>query len=139
MLTKDLLFTVVSGWAVLTVLAAAITAAYLLRQPVTATGPRQRTAHRTRMRPHFWLGLAIPVLALAHAWPAMTGGSITHANQVGIDLASVAFLAAVSQAALGARLRKTSTGRLRHAHRYTMIAIVFLAIGHIVLNSTLVR
>ena len=55
------------------------------------------------------------------------------------NLSKTRFLAAASQAALGARLRKTSSRRLRQAHRYTMTAIVFLAIGHIVLNSTLVR
>lgn len=139
MLTKNLLFTAVSGWAALTILAAAITAAYLLRRPVPATGSLQRPSHGTRMRPHFWLGLAIPALALVHAWPAMTGGGIAHVDQVGIDLASVAFLAAVGQAALGARLRGARSGRLRHLHRYTMIAIVVLTIGHVILNSTLVR
>lgn len=127
-------FTQVTGWLLAAVVVTTIAAAYLLRR---ATRPPK---FLVRMRPHFWLGGSVPVIAMIHLWPSMSTGMAAEVNKIGLYLATVAFFLTILQVFLGSQLRSTQLtdhASLRRQHRLTMVGIVFFAAAHMIANSGL--
>ena len=129
-----IILTSISGWVV----------ALLL--PITITIPlrhsRVQRAILPALRPHFWLGYGIAVLAIAHAGIAEGLGVALRANAMGVYLATGALLLVFLQVFLGLLLREPSLRRrplVRRRHIWVMVCIIVLAIGHIALNSALLH
>src|SRR6266516_6155539 len=98
------LFTLVSGWIILAILATTIALPFALRGDTTIPLIGGPVPYLRRMRPHFWLGGSLAPLTFAHLWPAMQGGWVRQVDQTGLTLASVAFLLIPVQVGLGLRL-----------------------------------
>ena len=89
------------------------------------------------MRGHYRLGWAIPLLAFAHAWIAMSGGLARVVNLAGLWLATAAWLGMLLQAALGASLREKTGADRRTAKRwhFALMALIGAStVAHVVLN-----
>lgn len=135
-----LLFTGISGWALVAAVAITISLPYLLRR--RARAGTQRRPLLQRLRPHYWLGYIIAIVALAHAVAPMAAGLGGRTSQAGLYLATGALLLVFSQIFLGLLLREPSTLRrqvIRRRHFWGMVALVVLALGHIALNSALIQ
>jgi uncharacterized membrane protein len=97
---------------------------------------------RPRMGLHERLGFGIAALAVAHALIATGSGVALRAGAAGIYLATGALALVFVQVFLGLLLREPSLRRrptVRRRHVWGMIGLVMLALGHIVLNSTLLH
>jgi hypothetical protein len=91
-----------------------------------------------RMRPHYWLGITIAVVTVAHALLPLFGGVRGTVNVLGLSLAVLALCLVLPQVNLGLRLRNPKTPErtaLRRLHLVIMVCLVVLALGHIALNS----
>ena len=129
-----------SGWVLLAALAATIAVPFALRHR-SGRDAVQRPL-RQRLRPHYWLGYVIAALALVHAGLATGSGLALHANATGVSLATAALVLVGAQVCLGVLLREPSVRNrpaLRRRHRWVMVGIVAVTVGHIVLNSPLVH
>lgn len=135
-----LVFTSISGWALVLAVVITISLPYLLRRRLPTRAKGQPILQR--LRPHYWLGYAIAIVALAHAVTPMAAGLGGRTSQAGLYLATGALLVVFSQIFLGLLLREPSTLRrqvIRRRHFWGMVALVVLALGHIALNSTLIH
>ncbi len=129
-----IILTSISGWVVALLLP--LTIAIPLRHS------RVQRAILPALRPHFWLGYGIAVLAIAHAGIAAGLGVALRANATGVYLATGALLLVFLQLFLGLLLREPSLRRrpvVRRRHVWVMVGIVLLALGHIALNSALLH
>ncbi len=137
-----LLFTNVTGWLLLLLLATTTSLPFILRRKallvslgvaVIATSP-----YLKRMRPHYLLGYAITGIVVAHAWVPMSAGFGGQANTLGLYLGTGALFALGGQVLLGRALQDPQAPNrrmLRRSHLWLMIGIFALAAGHILLNS----
>jgi hypothetical protein len=133
------IFTDVSGWALLALLATTIALPFVLRGDTSSPPAGGPVPFLQRLRPHFWLGYGVALLMLAHLWPAMSEGWVRQVDQTGLYLATGAFFLIPIQVGLGMRLRDVRRGRrigLRRAHFWTMASIAAVTLGHVALNSS---
>jgi heme A synthase len=89
------------------------------------------------MRPHFWLGYALPILAFIHAWIPMSSGHMPHTSLTGLWLATYALGLLVLQVFLGVAMRATKGLAhivLRRIHFSAMLSIAVLLAAHIYMN-----
>jgi hypothetical protein len=136
------LFTAVSGWVLVVLLATTIGLAYWLRRAPPVSSDSERVPLLDRLRPHFWLGFGIAPITFAHLWPAMSEGWVRRVDQPGLYLAAGAFVLTIGQVVLGLRLRDVrsrSRRAVRRVHFWTMALIAALTIGHVAINSATVR
>jgi cytochrome b561 len=84
---------------------------------------------------HFALGVAIPLIGLAHGVIPMSAMDISGLAKPGFTLGLSALLMLFAQIALGVSLRgaKTKQRQLRRAHLATMLALAGLIGMHIIL------
>ena len=136
-----LLFTGISGWILVVLVAATALLPFAVRRAELA-GPRPGVRARTfleRLRPHCFLGYAIAGLLLLHGWVAIDAGLGERVQSLGLNLAGVALVLIGLQMLLGLRLRdprRRDRPRLRRIHLITTLAIVVTAGAHIALNSS---
>jgi len=136
------LFTAVTGWVLVVLIATTIGLPYLLRGAPPVASGSVRPSVLERLRPHFWLGFSIAPLTFVHLWPAMSEGWVRRIDVLGLYLASLAFLLTIVQVLLGLRLRdmgSASRRRLRRVHFWTMAGIAGLAVGHVGINGAVLR
>lgn len=132
----------VTGFGLVAFGACTIALAYLLRsawyvRAIEALGFKGVPLLR-RMRPHYWLGLAIAAVTVVHALLPLFGGVTGTVNVLGLSLAVLALCLVLPQVNLGLRLRNPKTPErtaLRRLHFVIMVCLVVLALGHIALNS----
>ncbi|HLX07661.1 MAG TPA: hypothetical protein VKY89_07335 [Thermoanaerobaculia bacterium] len=90
---------------------------------------------------HYWLGYAIAALALVHGMASMTRGIAGRAHPLGLQLASLALLAALGEVAIGLQLRRQRTpwsrAAVRRVHFWVMALLVALVAAHVALDSRL--
>jgi uncharacterized membrane protein len=123
--------TALLGWAATLLLAAGACIPYLARASA------QALLAPARMRPHFWIGFLIPMMAFAHAWLPMSTGHMRGYNMAGLLIATAALFAMICQVALGVALREThgpERNAAKRLHFFTMTAIALLVVCHVVLN-----
>lgn len=126
--------TITTGWIIAGMVVLTIALGVILRR---RTKPPELLV---RMRPHFWLGIAVPIVTLAHLTPSMTGGWAANVNSIGLGLATIAFFLAIIQASVGNQLRKATDANyrsLRTTHLLVLAGLVTFATGHIIANSGL--
>jgi thiosulfate reductase cytochrome b subunit len=124
--------TALSGWLAAFLLAAGIGVPYFVR-----ANPMAEPGYVKRMRPHFWIGFAVPAIVLGHAWLPMSAGHMRGYDLAGLWLATAAFFVMLAQASLGVILRNASpVGRrtIKRLHFWTMAVIALLVPAHILLN-----
>lgn len=95
-----------------------------------------------RMRVHAWLGYGIVALAAVHAAAALTGGSNSRADPVGLWLALLAFASVIALFTLGLQLVQPAAParpKLRSWHFWIAMFLVAAAVGHTILNSPTLR
>jgi hypothetical protein len=127
--------TVITGWIIAALIGTTVVLGVILRR---ATRPPELIV---RMRPHFWLGSAVPVVSVLHLAPSMAGRWAANVNTIGLGLATVAFLLAIVQLGIGNQLRRATDANyrnLRTTHLLVLTGIVSFATGHIVANSGLI-
>jgi hypothetical protein len=128
-----------SGWVLVMLLPVTIALPFLARRARRGlTGPPLRQ----RLHPHYWLGYVIAAIVVVHAGVSTGTGAALRADAPGVYLATGALLLVFVQLFLGLLLREPSLRRrtvVRRRHVWVMAGIVALALGHIVLNSTLVH
>lgn len=132
----------VTGFGLVALGACTIALPYLLRsmwyaRTLDAAGARGVPLLR-RMRPHYWLGLTIAAVTVAHALLPLFGGVTGNVNIFGLAPAVLALCLMLPQVNLGLRLRNPKTTErtaLRRLHFVIMVCLVVLALGHIALNS----
>jgi hypothetical protein len=127
------LLTAMSGWLALT--AFATTLVVPLGVKVLRIGGRAR---RHLMTLHYALGVAVPVLALAHASIPMRVSGISVSMGLGLVFATTALSLLLLQAAVGISLRRATVTPplLRSAHFTTMLALAALIATHVLINRT---
>jgi hypothetical protein len=132
----------VSGWVTTLLIATEILLAYLLRPGVLSRWLGIAAAYSggalRKMRPHYVLGAALPILSFAHAWIPMAAGRMRGMNQAGLWLATLALLLLVIQPVLGSALTSPYVTRrrgLRRMHFVGMLVLSGLVLAHIVLND----
>lgn len=119
-------FTALSGWLATLLLGVVIGFPYLAR-----------VLRARSLKPHYWLGFLVPMIAFVHARLPMPSGRPSGSGLIGMLLATTALLLMVWQAGLGVSLRaakgieRRSTRRI---HFWTMLVTVCLVVGHIALN-----
>jgi hypothetical protein len=126
--------TIATGWIIAGMVVLTIVLGVVLRR---RTQPPELLV---RMRPHFWLGIAVPIVTLVHLTPSMTGGWAANVNSIGLGLATVAFLLAIIQASVGNQLRRATEANyrsLRTTHLLVLAGLVSFATGHVIANSGL--
>ena len=132
----------VTGFGLVALGACTIALPYMLRsawyaRALEALGAKGVPLLR-RMRPHYWLGIAIAAITVAHALLPLFGGVTGQVNLFGLSLAVLALCLVLPQVSLGLRLRNPKTPErtaLRRLHFVIMVCLVVLALGHIALNS----
>jgi len=124
------LWTALSGWIAVFVLAGVACLPYALRTLRIAGGGRAAT-----LRWHYLLGASVPALSFIHAWAPMSASGMRGLDSTGIWLASAALAFLFLQLALGIELRDARLSVwLRRSHISVMIAAVALIGVHIALN-----
>lgn len=119
---------VVSGWMALAAIPLVAIAGWFLRRlrgkPVLQ-----------RMRPHMIAGYLALGAPLLHAW--FTGGAMSGANALGLELATAALLGLILQALIGANLQDPGTYRkpLRRAHVVIFWSVLAFALAHIYFSA----
>ncbi|HUL15833.1 MAG TPA: hypothetical protein VLV88_07540 [Terriglobales bacterium] len=125
------------GWVTALLIFFQLAWPFLLRFRKSPISPASSTSFFASMRPHFWLGYALPVLALIHAWIPMSSGHMPHTSLTGLRLATYALGLLLLQAFLGVAMRSTKGIAhivLRRVHFTAMISIAVLIAAHIYLN-----
>lgn len=120
------LWSALSGWAVVLLLAAGISLPYLAR----------RLRWRS-LAPHYGLGLLLPLAATLHAALPMSQLRMAAFDSTGLTLATGALALMVWQAGLGLALRSAAGSerrKLRRRHFVAMTILATLVLGHIGLN-----
>lgn len=123
-----------TGWLTAFLIALQIAWPYLLR---SGTKPLSLSASSFTMRPHFWLGYALPGLAFVHAWIPMASGHMPKTSMTGLWLATYALGLILLQALLGIATRVTrglARNVLRRVHFAVMFGIAALIAAHLYLN-----
>jgi hypothetical protein len=128
----------VAAWLAVILVACEIVLPYALRRTrVTAwMGMSPETRYLQRMWPHYWIGYAIAGLSFAHAFSV--GPHMMRADQLGIWMATLAFLMLVVQLFLGLYLQSaTAAGRIRvrRLHFWGMMIFAVLLAAHLWLNA----
>jgi hypothetical protein len=128
----------VAAWVAVGLVACEIVLPYAIRRTrVTAwMGISPETGYLQRMWPHYWIGYAIAGLSFAHAFSV--GSSMMRAAQLGIWMATLAFLMLLIQVFLGLYLQTataTARIRIRRLHFWAMIIFVGLLAAHLWLNA----
>ena len=121
------LWTASTGWIAVLLLAAASVLPFVLRW--------LRVKGANGMRAHYFLGFAIPALALVHS--SFTMMRMRGLDTTGIWFATIALVGLFVQMSLGIELRAPPWGkprRLRRWHLVMMLATSGFIAGHIVLN-----
>jgi hypothetical protein len=125
-----LVITATTGWLVALLLVATISVAYRLRHGSV----------RWR-RPHYWIAYTIVAMVIVHLWASMTRGIVTHAERVGVYVATAALVLVLTQLAAGLTLRRRldsrSRGTARRIHFWIMLGIALTALVHIGFDSVL--
>jgi hypothetical protein len=117
------LATAYSGWAAALLFGVGVGVPYYVRSAPAAS-----------LKPHYGIGLLLPVAALTHAWLPMASIPIRRFDLTGLWLATAALVLLVAQAALGLALRQATAatrGGLRRVHFVSMLIIALLVAGHI--------
>ena len=107
---RTLIFTSLSGWVLLALVAFTTMLPYLLR---IGTG---RLTDGTRsftydLRPHYWLAYAIALISFAHVWIPMSAGSARRLNATGLYAATGGWFLIFIQIVLGRSLRSSRQNR----------------------------
>jgi hypothetical protein len=137
-----LLFTGVSGWILVVLVAATAALPFAIRRGAFA-GPQPGARPRAfleRLRPHYFLGYAIVGLVLVHGSVPLGVGLATRVQSLGLNLAGVALILIGLQMLLGRGLRdpkRRDRRGLRRTHLITTLAVMVTAGAHIALNSSL--
>ena len=136
MLSYDI--TSVTGWLLIVLLIVTILYPFLLRRGLL--GPVQPFLQRMRL--HYWLGYGIAGIVLIHAWIPMSARFAGQVNATGLYLGTGALLLIFLQVMIGRNLSwpKLSLRRVvRGWHFWVMIGMVVFVLGHVVLDSTMIR
>ena len=121
----------VAAWLAVGLVACEIVLPYALRRTRVSAwmGISPETRYLQRMWPHYWIGYAIAGLSFAHAFSV--GPSMMPAAQLGIWMATLAFLMLLVQVFLGLYLQTATAARrirVRRLHFWgTMIFAGLLA------------
>ena len=121
---------IMSGWLAATVFGTALIV------PWGANALRIRGRPRRRfMALHWALGIAVPVLGLAHGALPISGAGIAALRKPALAIGLGALLLLLLQAVLGISLRGAGAARphLRGAHLATMLALAGLIVVHILI------
>jgi hypothetical protein len=127
-----------AAWLAVGLVACEIVLPYALRRTWLCAwmGISPETRYLQRMWPHYWIGYAIAGLSFAHAFSV--GPSMMRADQLGIWMATLAFLMLLAQVFLGLYLQTaTAVGRIRvrRIHFWAMMIFVGLLAVHLWLNA----
>jgi hypothetical protein len=124
-----------TGWLTAFLIALQIVWPYLMRSGTRLASPSSSSF--SAMRPHFWLGYALPGLAFVHAWIPMASGHMPRTSMTGLWLATYALGLILLQALLGIATRVTkglARNVLRRVHFAVMFGIAALIAAHLYLN-----
>ena len=137
---RTLVFTSLSGWMLLALVAATTMLPYTLRS-LAAKPPDEARPLPRNLRPHYWLAYAIALVSFGHAWAPMSAGWAGRFSAAGLYAATGGWLLIYIQIFLGRTLRSSKASRslLRRWHFWVMVSIVTLVLVHIALNSLLVQ
>ena len=126
---RDLLL-VMSGWLAATIFATTLVVAWGLNALRIYGRPRRRF-----MVLHLVLGIAVPLIGLAHGLLPISTAGISGLRKPALALGLSALLLLLLQAILGMSLRAAKKARpqLRSAHMTTMLALTGLIVIHILL------
>ena len=120
----------IAAWAALLLLLLTAALGWILRRFA-------RGSFIARMRPHFWLGYGVLILAFVHMMLSTRGMAGTNAN--GIWLATFALIGLGVQAFIGTNLQSPGAyrGPLRRWHVYVFLIVLGLSFGHVLMNGTM--
>lgn len=110
-----------TGWLALVVMVAALCVPLGIKALHLGGAARSQA-----MRYHYALGIAVPLIAVAHAWIPIASGQILHIFGTGIALGFGGFAFLLVQCGLGAALYRRWNRKLRRAHLFGMMALVTL-------------
>ena len=129
------------GWIAAILIAITTALAYFLRRHGSHPPTTQREPYLARLRLHYWLGYTILVTTGIHATISTTGRAANAGQSLGVVLAIGTLALLFWQLVLGLNLNGPTRNRqrLRRLHFRVMLGIVTLGLGHIVLNSALLR
>lgn len=114
-----------TGWLALIVLLAALCVPLGLKAIGIAGEVRIHA-----MRYHYALGLAVPLIAVAHAWIPMTSGQVLRIFGTGIALGVAGFALLLLQCGLGVALYRRWRRTLKRSHLIGMLTLVPLLAFH---------
>lgn len=136
------LFTSASGWVIVVLVAASISLPYLLRGDFLQLEEGRPPPYLIKLKPHYLIGYGILAISFVHAWVAMSNGLTRIFNLAGLYLASGGLALLSIQFIMGLQLRdprQRNRVKLRRWHFWTMLAVLFLGLAHIMLNSAMLR
>jgi hypothetical protein len=124
-------WTALSGWAAVLLLATAIAIPYVLRSLASGDAPH------TKLVVHYGFGCLALTAAFIHAWFPMSLGRARLYNETGLLVATLALLVMLWQVLHGFTVRASlgvARRAGRRAHHRTMLSISFLVLIHVALN-----